>query len=209
MQCFFMARELGILGDISIDASDAGPRVHDAIYAAGDFVVNKLNLFDFQSIEARKFELMDQEGLDSTEAAARALTERVLKEGSSFVIGGLRSQGPTHLSTTKDSTTTAAGSGPKALPPPRARGNPGPVGGQGTFYVDRKGNVIPTPPGGGIQGSPDGRFIQAKDASGNSTGVRIDGPHHPAKHSDPRALAPHGHVPGVTNPDGTPWLPIK
>ncbi len=102
-----------------------------------------------------------------------------------------------------------AGGGPKALPAPKVRGNPNPVGEQGTFYVDPKGNVIPTPPGGRIQGSPDGRFIQAKDAAGNPTGVRIDGPHNPAKHSDPRALAPHGHVPGVTNPDGTPWLPIK
>lgn len=28
-------------------------------------------------------------------------------------------------------------------------------------------------------------------------------------HTDPRARRPHGHVPGVTNPDGTPWLPIR
>ncbi len=27
-------------------------------------------------------------------------------------------------------------------------------------------------------------------------------------HKDPRFQNPHGHVPGVTNPDGTPWLPI-
>ncbi|MBX3214920.1 MAG: hypothetical protein KF850_23000 [Labilithrix sp.] len=80
---------------------------------------------------------------------------------------------------------------------------------RGTFYVDPKGNAIPTPPGGRIVGSPDGRFIQAVDANGRPTGLRIDGGHNPATHSDPRALGPHGHVPGVTNPDGTPWLPIK
>lgn len=79
----------------------------------------------------------------------------------------------------------------------------------GTFYVDSKGNVIPTPPGGGVVGSPNGRYIQARDAAGNPTGVRIDGGHKPAGHPDPRAQQPHGHVPGVTNPDGTPWLPIK
>ena len=49
----------------------------------------------------------------------------------------------------------------------------------------------------------------ARDAAGKPTGVRIDGPHNPAKHPDPRAQAPHGHVPGVTNLYGTPWLPIK
>ena len=79
----------------------------------------------------------------------------------------------------------------------------------GTFFVDPKGNAIPTPPGGKITGSPDGRFIQARDAAGNPTGVRLDGPHNPKLHPDPRAQQPHGHVPGVTNPDGTPWLPVK
>ncbi|MCC7363282.1 MAG: hypothetical protein IT303_02835 [Dehalococcoidia bacterium] len=103
----------------------------------------------------------------------------------------------------------AAGGAPKALPAPRVRGNPNPIGEHGTFHVDPKGNVVPTPPGGRITGSPDGRFIQARDAAGNPTGVRIDGPHRPATHPDPRAQQPHGHVPGVTNPDGTPWLPIN
>ena len=79
----------------------------------------------------------------------------------------------------------------------------------GTFYVDPKGNVIPTPKGGRITGSPDARFVQARDASGNPTGVRIDGPHNATAHPDPRGQAPHAHVPGVTNPDGTPWLPVK
>jgi hypothetical protein len=42
---------------------------------------------------------------------------------------------------------------------------------------------------------------------GTPTGLRLDGPHSPVTHPDPRAQAPHAHVPGVTNPDGTPWLP--
>jgi len=79
----------------------------------------------------------------------------------------------------------------------------------GTIYVDSKGNAIPTPPGGRIEGSPDGRFVQAKGPDGQPTGVRIDGGHKPSTHPDPRAQQPHGHVPGVTNADGTPWLPVK
>jgi len=82
-------------------------------------------------------------------------------------------------------------------------------GERGTIYVDSKGNAIPTPPGGKIEGSPDGRFVQAKGPDGSPTGVRIDGGHKPAPHPDPRAQQPHGHVPGVTNADGTPWLPLK
>jgi uncharacterized protein RhaS with RHS repeats len=95
----------------------------------------------------------------------------------------------------------------KLLPAPRGR--PNAVGKHGIFYVDPKGNVVPTPPGGNATGSPDGRFLQARDAAGNPTGVRIDGPHKATSHPDPRAQVPHAHVPGVTNPDGTPWLPIN
>ena len=102
-----------------------------------------------------------------------------------------------------------AGGGPKALPPHTPAKPPVSNPQHGTFYVDSKGNVVPTPPGGRITGSPDGRFIQARDAAGNETGVRIDGPHKPASHPDPRAQVPHGHQPGVTNSDGTPWLRIK
>jgi hypothetical protein len=99
--------------------------------------------------------------------------------------------------------------GPRLLPP-HVPAKPAVQSPQhGTFYADQKGNVIPTPPGGRITGSPDGRFIQARDASGKPTGVRIDGGHPAATHADPRGQAPHGHVPGVTNPDGTPWLLIK
>jgi hypothetical protein len=81
--------------------------------------------------------------------------------------------------------------------------------GLGTIYVDSKGNAIVTPPGGRITSSPDGKFIQVRDANGNPTGVRIDGGHNPRTHTDPRSLEPHAHVPGATNGDGTPWLPIK
>jgi len=88
-----------------------------------------------------------------------------------------------------------------------ARGNKPPE--HGPFTVDQYGNVVPTPPGGRATSSPDGRFVQGRDAAGKPTGTRIDGPHKPASHPDPRAQQPHGHVPGVTNPDGTPWLPIK
>ncbi|MBW3904974.1 polymorphic toxin MafB class 3, partial [Neisseria meningitidis] len=79
----------------------------------------------------------------------------------------------------------------------------------GTIYVDSKGNAIPTPIGGYITGSPDARFIQVRDSNGNLTGARIDDAHHANTHQDPRALTGHAHVPGVTNDDGTPWLPIK
>ncbi|CWN14309.1 polymorphic toxin MafB class 3 [Neisseria meningitidis] len=77
----------------------------------------------------------------------------------------------------------------------------------GTIYVDSKGNAIPI--GGYITGSPDARFIQVRDSNGNLTGARIDDAHHANTHQDPRALTGHAHVPGVTNDDGTPWLPIK
>ncbi|HFC7671507.1 TPA: polymorphic toxin MafB class 3, partial [Neisseria meningitidis] len=76
----------------------------------------------------------------------------------------------------------------------------------GTIYVDSKGNAIPI--GGYITGSPDARFIQVRDSNGNLTGARIDDAHHANTHQDPRALTGHAHVPGVTNDDGTPWLPI-
>lgn len=77
------------------------------------------------------------------------------------------------------------------------------------IVVDPKGNAIPVNEGEQLTGSPDGRFVQVRDKNGKPTGVRLDGPHKPATHSDPRAQEPHAHVPGVTNPDGTPWLPVK
>ena len=75
--------------------------------------------------------------------------------------------------------------------------------------VDPDGNAYLVPPGGKVQGSPDGRFVQVKDRNGNPTGIRKDGPHNPNKHKDPRSLRPHAHRPNVTIPDGTPWLPVK
>lgn len=104
-----------------------------------------------------------------------------------------------------DEVAVAAGAGARSGTKSGAKSG----GDSGTFFVDPKGNIVPTPQGGSITGSPDGRYIQARDANGQVTGVRIDGPHNPLKHKDPRALAPHGHVPGVSNADGTPWLPIN
>ena len=75
------------------------------------------------------------------------------------------------------------------------------------IVVDSKGNAIPLGPGETVEGSPDGRWIQVKDSNGKQTGTRIDGGHQ--SHSDPRAQQPHGHVKGLTNPDGTPWLSIR
>ncbi len=77
-----------------------------------------------------------------------------------------------------------------------------------TVFVDSAGNALPAPPGGSLTGSPDGTWLQTRNADGTMTGIRKDGAHSPNTHSDPRALGPHGHQPGVTNPDGTPWLPI-
>jgi len=77
------------------------------------------------------------------------------------------------------------------------------------IIVDSRGNAIPLNKGEYLTGSKDGRFVQVRDANGNVTGMRIDGAHSPKTHNDPRALQPHAHVPGVTNADGTPWLPIK
>lgn len=75
--------------------------------------------------------------------------------------------------------------------------------------VDSRGNAIPLKPGEYITGSKDGVWRQVRDPQGNPTGMRMDGPHSPNAHADPRALQPHSHVPGVTNSDGTPWLPVK
>ena len=47
-----------------------------------------------------------------------------------------------------------------------------------------------------------------RDPRGDPTGTRKDGGGH-VRESDIRGRDPHAHVPGVTNPDGTPWLPIK
>ena len=112
-------------------------------------------------------------------------------------------------SSKKGAREAATKRGPKLLPAPKTRGRPNTAPQNGTIYVDSKGNALVSPPGGRITGSPDGRYIQVRDAAGKQTGTRIDAGHNPKGHPDPRAQQPHGHVPGVTNPDGTPWLPIN
>ena len=77
------------------------------------------------------------------------------------------------------------------------------------FIGDAEGNIIPVPEGQQLGGSKDGKWIQVKDADGKATGVRKDDGHPPSPiHDDPRSQQPHGHIPGVSNPDGTPWLPV-
>ena len=80
--------------------------------------------------------------------------------------------------------------------------------------VDGAGNAIKVPSGNWLTGSKDGKWIQemqpGKTPEGQETGTRKDGGHPIGpKHKDPRSFEPHGHVPDVRNPDGTPWLPIK
>lgn len=77
------------------------------------------------------------------------------------------------------------------------------------YVVDNEGNAIPVMTGEQLTGSPDGVYIQVRDSQGNPTGVRKDGPHKSSSHPDPRAQQPHAHRPGITNPDGTPWLRIR
>ena len=79
---------------------------------------------------------------------------------------------------------------------------------------DREGNIIPVKEGHWLTGTKDEKWLQEKQPGktpdGQPTGVRKDGGHPPGpKHSDVRGLLPHAHLPGIANPDGTPWLPIK
>ena len=81
------------------------------------------------------------------------------------------------------------------------------------LVVDPQGNVIPVQEGNWLTGSKDGKWLQemrpGEKPEGIPTGRRKDGGHKPGpKHPDPKAWGPHGHVPGITNLDGTPWLPI-
>ena len=75
--------------------------------------------------------------------------------------------------------------------------------------VGPKGDAIRLAPGEQLAGSPSGEWLQVKDGAGTPTGVRLDGPHRPSTHPDLRAQRPHAHVPGLSNADGTPWLPSK
>ena len=57
------------------------------------------------------------------------------------------------------------------------------------------------------QGSPDGDFQPALGASCKTKVDRLDPRGYKAT-SDPRAKGPHGHRPGVTTPDGSPYLSV-
>ncbi|MES2273051.1 MAG: hypothetical protein V4487_02535 [Chlamydiota bacterium] len=72
---------------------------------------------------------------------------------------------------------------------------------------DAAGNLIPVPIGHQVDGTLDGKWIQVKDKDGVPTGTRKDGGGH-SREKDIRGRNPHGHVPGIANPDGTPWLGI-
>lgn len=106
--------------------------------------------------------------------------------------------------TPNDAPSPATSTGPTTNTNPYA----GPVSSPVTV-VDPKGNAIPVGAGEQLQGSKDGKWTQVKDANGQPTGTRIDGGHPATSHPDPRAQVPHAHVPGTTNDDGTPWLPVK
>jgi len=86
----------------------------------------------------------------------------------------------------------------------------GPVS-EDVYIGDSDGNIIPVPENYQLGGSKDGSCIQQKDSDGKATGLRKDGKGHPPSvvHQDPRSQEPHAHVPGITNSDGTPWLPIN
>ena len=80
--------------------------------------------------------------------------------------------------------------------------------GESVIVVTPGGNALPVPPGGSIGTSPDGKWIDVKGPDGKSTGDQIHGGHPPTSHPDPRGQRPHAHRPGVTTPDGKPWLPV-
>jgi RHS repeat-associated protein len=76
------------------------------------------------------------------------------------------------------------------------------------ILVDNDGNAIPVGTGEQVKASPNGNFQQVLDSEGKPTGTRLDKGGHP-KQSDPKARAPHGHRPGVTDESGNPHLPIN
>ena len=82
------------------------------------------------------------------------------------------------------------------------------------YKVEEKGNAIPVKKGNWATGTKDGKWVQEREPDGTKkgkeTGTRKDGGHNPSPlHTDPRSLEPHAHIPGITNSDGTPWLPIN
>jgi hypothetical protein len=64
--------------------------------------------------------------------------------------------------------------------------------------------TIPVRVGQWLTGSPDGRFVQVRNADGSFSGLRLDGPHNPDGHPWPVSWAPHWHVPNVTPKEGSP-----
>jgi hypothetical protein len=74
--------------------------------------------------------------------------------------------------------------------------------------IDGANNAIKVPQGNWLTGSKDGKWIQLRDKNDIPTGERKDGGGH-TREKDVRGREAHGHVPGVLNPDGTPWMPIK
>ena len=155
--------------------------------------------------DAPRFEGANYDQRAGMEAAGFAMLVTPLAEAgaariSSAVSGAARVEA---------SAAAVEGATPKLLAAPKARGNLNTAEVPAKVMVDSKGNAIPLKPGETLTGSPDGRFLQVRDAQGRPTGMRLDGPHKPSTHPDPRAQRPHAHVPGRTNPDGTPWLPVN
>ena len=120
------------------------------------------------------------------------------------ILGSMAAEGGRYLS------EKASEEVPKEKKKEKKNTNPyaGPVD-EDVMLVDSAGNVIPVKKGERASGSRNGEYLQVRDREGKPTGLRKDGPHNPiGNNDDPRHLKPHGHVPGVTNPDGTQWLPI-
>jgi len=86
-------------------------------------------------------------------------------------------------------------------------------GSRRVIAVDPHGNAVPLKPGQKIEGRPDAKMWQVKEADGAPTGDRYDGLGHP-KQADPKARVPHAHrVDEFGNPvldaDGNPHLPAN
>jgi RHS repeat-associated protein len=98
---------------------------------------------------------------------------------------------------------------PETVPDDAGNDNPynGPVDGP-VVVVDEAGNAIPVGAGEQVTSSQNGDYQQVRDRDGNPTGVRSDRGGHRGQ-SDETARGPHGHRPGVTQPDGNPHLPIR
>jgi uncharacterized protein RhaS with RHS repeats len=100
---------------------------------------------------------------------------------------------------------------PAASPTPTADGNANPYAGpvdSPVVVVDKDGNAIPVASGQQVKTSPNGDYQQVLGSDGKPTGDRLDRGGH-KNQPDPKAREPHGHRPGVTDPDGNPHLPIN